>query len=133
MNPQAIAAQLERARLFWVDFPADAQIQQPAAGPLRMQLETPSQFQAARIVNSLRSGDGDAVIAVVAPLVRSWENVTEEFLLGAGVGNAEPVDCHPRLVAIVLADRPEWVTVVALKAAEAAHAARTKVAIAQGN
>lgn len=126
VGADAILAQLLAQRLRWVDLDA-------AGHPVRMQIDTPSQFKAGRIARALRSGDGDAAIAELAPLVHAWEGVTGALLLGAAVGSADPVPVHAGVLARLAGDRPEWVGALASAALDLAEAARVAAEGASGN
>lgn len=127
VTADAIIAQIEAQRRAWV--PVD-----PAheAGPA-VWLETPSQFAAIRLAGALRSGDGDQAIQAVCAMARDWRGLSQADLLGAGVGSTDPAPFHPRLLAMWLADRPDEVAVLAMRAMELASAARERVQGAQGN
>ena len=128
MSPaDALLAQLRAQRLRWVDMAA-------AGSPgVRVQMDTPSQFKASRIARALRSGDGDGAISEVASLVQAWEGVTGAMLLGAAVGSADPVPAHAGVLAVICADRPEWVNALCMAAIEQATEARAKIEAASGN
>lgn len=126
-SADALLAQLRAQRLRWVDM---AEAGSPG---VRVQMDTPSQFKAARIARALLSGDGDAAIAEVAPLVQAWEGVTGAMLLGAAVGSADPVPVHAGVLAVLCADRPEWVNALCMAAIEQATEARAKIEAASGN
>lgn len=114
MSAEAFAAQLRAARLRKF-CPADG---------IEVAYELPSQFRAARLVDALRSGDGDAAVDLIAPMLRSWSGITQSTLLGDGVGSSEPAPLTPDVVRIVLGDRPGWATDLCIAAVkEAADAA----------
>ena len=119
----ALVAQLQAQRLQWVD----------VAPGVRMRIDTPSQFRAARIAMGLRARDGDAVVAELVPLMREWEGITGAFLLGPAVGSADPVPFDARLLAMLCADRPEWVGKLGAAALDQAAAARAQIETASGN
>jgi hypothetical protein len=126
VGADAILAQLRSQRLRWVDLQAGAQ-------PVRMQIDTPSQFKAGRIARALRSGDGDAAIAELGPLVQAWEGVTGALLLGAAVGSADPVPVHPGLFAVLVGDRPDWLSDLGMAALEQATAVARQAEADSGN
>lgn len=123
----ALLAQLRAQRLRWVD------LAESGSPGVRMQLDTPSQFKAARIARALRAGDGDAAVTEVAPLVQGWQGITAALLLGPAVGSADPVPVHAGLLATLCADRPEWVNALCMAAIEQASEARSRIETASGN
>lgn len=126
-SADALLAQLRAQRLRWVDM---AEAGSPG---VKVQIDTPSQYRAARLARALRSGDGDAAVAELAPLVQAWEGITGAMLLGAAVGSADPVPYHAGLLSVLAGDRPEWVGVLSMAAIELATDARTKAEAATGN
>lgn len=126
-SADALLAQLVAQRLRWV-------LLDEAGSPgVRMQVDTPSQFKARRIVLALRSGDGDAAAAELAPLITAWDGITGAMVLGAAVGSADPVPVHAGLFTRLAGDRPEWVTALAMAAVDLAANARTQAEAASGN
>lgn len=119
----ALVAQLQAQRLQWVD----------VAPGVRMRIDTPSQFRAARIAMGLRARDGDAVVSELAPLLREWEGITGAYLLGPAVGSSDPVPVDARLLAVLCADRPEWVAKLGSAALDQAVEARAQIEAASGN
>lgn len=120
----ALLAQLQAQRLRWVALPDSA---------VRLQVDTPSAFRAARVVAGLKAGDGDAVIAELVPLVRAWEGITGAMVLGPAVGSADSVPLHAGLLAVLLGDRPGWVSHLAHEVIAAAAQVREQLAAASGN
>lgn len=133
MSAQALISQLEGLRRRWLEMPTADGLQQPTEGPVRLQIDTPSQYAAVRIYEAMRTSDGDKLITLVSPLVKEWERITWAFVLGAGVGGGDAAKCDARLVALLLADRPEWVNQLAIEALEQAKRARERVTAASGN
>lgn len=125
-SADALIAQLRAQRLGWVSLPA-----MPVA--VRVQLDTPSLHRAGRLGRALQVGDVDLAGELVAPLLRAWEGVTSNLLLGAGLGTDEPAPASAELLLMVLADRPEWTSALASHAIQTAIAARARVEAASGN
>lgn len=121
MSAAAIVAQLRAARLHWHEI-------EPG---IRVQIDTPSALAARRLVLAMDAGSDDA-ITLTAGLVRAWEGVTGELIQGQGVGSAEPLPVSADLVALVLADRPAWLTTLAVAAVNQAGDALKRAEAAQG-
>jgi hypothetical protein len=123
---EAILAQLRAQRLYWVDMPAQDV-------PVRLQLDTPSLQQAARLGACSASGDLDQASTILAGLLRGWTGVTEALLLGAGVGSDSTVPADGEVLRIMLASRPEWASALLPAAIGAAVAERERSAVAAKN
>lgn len=132
-SADALLAQLVAQRLRWVPLDEAGAAAAAGAPAIRMQIDTPSQFKARRIVQALRAGDGDAAVAELAPLITAWDGITGALVLGAAVGSADPVPVHAGLFARLAGDRPEWVTALAVAAVDLAAEARTRTEAASGN
>jgi hypothetical protein len=76
----------------------------------------PSMFRSAKLVDAMRSGDGDEIIDVLLPILTGWSGITEAMLLGPSVGASSPAVFEPEVARIALADRPGWVTELAMHA-----------------
>lgn len=124
----ALVAQLSAQRLAWVEIDP-ATDSRPAR---RVQIDTPSQFRAARMSDVFRH-DGDALIVELLPLVKAWEGLTEADLLGAGVGSDSPAPVDPRVVRLVLADRPRWAQLICVRAIELARDVHDRLKADTGN
>lgn len=124
-SADALLAQLQAQRLRWVVL--------DAAQGIRMRIDTPSQYRAVRIARAMRQGDGDAAAAELAPLLREWEGITGALLLGAAVGSGDAVPAHAGVFTVLMGDRPEWVSTLAVEAIQAAEAARAGIDAASGN
>lgn len=118
----AIVAQLRAARLHWHEI-------EPG---IRMQLDTPSVLAARRLVGAMDAGSDEA-ITLTAGLIRAWEGVTGELIQGQGVGSAEVLPVSVDLAALVLADRPAWLTALAVAAVNQAGDALKRAESARGN
>lgn len=126
MSPDALAAQLEAARLRWVPVSEDGDTQQ-------VQIEAPSQFRAWKLVDALRSSDGDALLELLAPIARDWKGITQADLQGAAVGSADPAPFGARLFRLALMDRPRWVTHLAMESVKASKEAADRIKATTGN
>lgn len=122
MSAAAIVAQLRAQRLQWHE----------VAPGVRVQLDTPSSLAMGRLAAGMQRAD-DTVIPIVAGLVRAWEGVTGEMLLGAGVGGSDPVPATAELAELTLADRPEWLLLLATKALQQSNDAAKRARAASGN
>lgn len=122
----ALAAQLEAARLSWVPVGDEARGQ-------AVQIEAPGQYRAWSIIDALREVNGDALVDMIAPLGRAWRGVTSADLQGAGVGSADPAPFSARLLRLALLDRPQWLSALAMAAVDGAKAAHDRIKAAAGN
>lgn len=126
MSPDALVAQLEAARLRWV--PLDGE-----DGTRSVQIETPSQFRAWKLLDALRASDGDAMIDLLVPMARDWKGITQADLQGAAVGSTDAAPFGTRLLRLALMDRPRWVTHLAMESVKASKEAADRIKATTGN
>lgn len=100
---------------------------------VRITYELPGAYRVQRIIDAMRAGDGEAVADLLAPQVTAWAGITEASLLGAGVGGSGVPPVSQRIVTYVLADRPGWVTALAMHAVEQASERTKAIGQTQGN
>lgn len=126
MSPDALLAQLEAARLRWVSVSEEGDAQQ-------VQIETPSQFRAWKLLDALRASDGDAMIDLLVPMARDWKGITQADLQGAAVGSSDAAPFSARLLRLALMDRPRWVTHLAMESVKASKEAADRIKATTGN
>lgn len=126
MSPDALLAQLEAARLRWVSVSEEGDTQQ-------VQIETPSQFRAWKLLDALRASDGDAMIDLLVPMARDWKGITQTDLQGAAVGSSDAAPFGARLLRLALMDRPRWVTHLAMESVKASKEAADRIKATTGN
>lgn len=96
-------------------------------------IDTPSQWRASKLVDQLRAADGDGAVETLAPLFRSWDGISQVDVMGEGVGSSDPAPADERLFKVMLGDRPDWMTKLAMAAVELATEANKKTKAAAGN
>ena len=124
----SLAAQLEAARLRWVSLAEEG-----AATSPEVQIETPSQFRAWRLLDALKASDGDAITDLLVPMARDWRGISQADLQGPAVGSSDAAPFSLRLFKLALSDRPTWVTRLAMEAVKAAKEAADRLKAATGN
>lgn len=125
----ALVAQLRSQRMRWVT------VREASEGvkPQRIQVEAPSMYGCSRLVNAMMRGDIDAQIEILSQRVRGWEGVTESDLLGAAVGGSGDAPCSPELAALVLGDRPAWVTALGSEVVNIGAEIHERLKVESGN
>jgi hypothetical protein len=108
MTPEQIIARMRDARAEWIDL----------APGKRLQLLRPTELDVVR--HLLKTGaDGKRNFSCefedVVRAACGWEGFTEADLVGAAVGNSDPLAFHPGLWGAVVADKLDWLQLAAQK------------------
>jgi hypothetical protein len=93
----------------------------------------PSKFRCSRLVDAMRSGDGDEIIDLLLPILKDWSGITEAMLLGPSRGASSPAVFEPEVARIALGDRPGWVTELVMHALKEAGDESKRLGDQSGN